>query len=65
MAAGRFGFCRFWTIGPAWWSVEALDALLAERIRTYNEHRLHSSLRDKTPQETLKEALSTSEVCIP
>ncbi|MBT9281114.1 MAG: DDE-type integrase/transposase/recombinase, partial [Hydrogenibacillus schlegelii] len=45
-------------------SVEALDALLAERIRYYNEHRLHSSLRDKTPQETLKEALSTSEVCI-
>ncbi|WP_368014888.1 integrase core domain-containing protein, partial [Hydrogenibacillus schlegelii] len=29
-------------------SIEALDALLAERIRTYNEHRLHSSLRYKT-----------------
>ncbi|MEX1384813.1 integrase core domain-containing protein [Hydrogenibacillus schlegelii] len=41
-------------------SIEALDALLAERIRTYNEHRLHSSLRYKTLQETLKEALSTS-----
>ncbi|WP_368014986.1 integrase core domain-containing protein [Hydrogenibacillus schlegelii] len=31
-------------------SIEALDALLAERMRTYNEHRLDSSLRYKTPQ---------------
>ncbi|MBE3595019.1 MAG: hypothetical protein IMX04_08320 [Candidatus Carbobacillus altaicus] len=44
--------------------VESLNALLAERIRTYHEHRLHSSLRYKTPQETLKEALRTSKVCI-
>ncbi|WP_423785911.1 integrase core domain-containing protein [Hydrogenibacillus schlegelii] len=34
--------------------VEALDALLAERIRTYNEHRLHSSLRSKTPKKRSK-----------
>ncbi|MEX1406702.1 integrase core domain-containing protein [Hydrogenibacillus schlegelii] len=41
-------------------SIEPLEAHLAERIRTYKEHRLHSILRYKTPQQTLKEALSTS-----
>ncbi|MEX1386008.1 hypothetical protein AB1399_07675 [Hydrogenibacillus schlegelii] len=40
--------------------VEALNALLTERIWDYNERRPHSSLRPKTSQETLKEALSTS-----
>ena len=43
-------------------SIEALDALLAERIRTCSEHRLRSSLWIKTPQETLKESLITSKV---
>jgi len=45
--------------------IEALDALLAEWIRTYNEHRGHSSLRTKTPQETRKEALTPNKVRIP
>ncbi|MEX1386745.1 integrase core domain-containing protein, partial [Hydrogenibacillus schlegelii] len=45
-------------------SIEALDALLAERFRTYIEHRLLSCLGYKPPQEMLKEALSTSKVYI-